>query len=322
MPESSMTPEIKKSPSKSTNAQLFAEAAVIAGWELTRRLGTRVEDPHGYFQKAKEHLGKGGSLLVAINHSAIGDVRLIGDVIEKELTSLDHIGAIIAINQFDEFADYQSPTGVSLKERIKADIEAYGRRAEYHLIDRARKRKGFELMTVVREKDKMQKPERYAQPSTATGGLTPEELTNLSTQRAREFITIPGNALMIAPEGQLNRDGVLTRADAGFGALLREGRNSNLRAMSVALSPGKLFNAVAKPTEPLSYEEASNLRVSLQARIADLGITDEKGNPLRVNLSDALMSPLASALEPQFQGYYRPHVEALASLQPAPKLTF
>lgn len=304
-----MSPETLKPPAKkgkSTNSELLGKAATIALWELSRRgLKPRVEDPNNYFQEAKDFVANGGTLIVFINHSTFIDTNEVGHVMEDHVAPLDHVGAIIAINQFDNQEGYQHPEG-NMSKKIASRLASVFRKAEYWLIDSASKTKGFKLIPLIREKDKLQNPIRYAQPSRATGGLTPDQFNNESFRDLLGFIKQHrGKVVMFAPEGEVNQDGVLTQAEPGLGDLLRIGRKNGLKAMGIALTPKAYLGGSARPTQLYSYEEAVKLQEQLQTGIDRQGTLDAEGNPLQVTVSDALMLQIARLVPERYQGYYR-----------------
>lgn len=286
---------------------------INALWELSRRnLKPEVQDPNSHFQEARYHLENTGNLLIFINHSTLIDTNETGHVIEDHLTSLDNVGAIIAINQIDAQEGYKAPEGSGLGKRLTSNLAYRGRRTEHWIIDNASRVKGFKLMPIIRPKDRALNPARYDQPSPATGGLSPEQFNRSSQRHILDFIRKPRRVLMLAPEGSLNMDGVLTKAEDGLGDLLRLGRKQNLRAMGLALSPTTMRNGVARPTKLYSYEDALDLQSRIQEGIQRTGSVDSEGKPLQVTISDALMTSLATEIPPKFQGYYRPMVEALS----------
>lgn len=309
-----MTPEAPRpTHKKATNSQLLGEAAVLMLWPAIREGVTRprVEDPNNYFQEARDHLESGNPLVAYINHSTFVDVIAIGQIMKEQQIPLDHLAAIISINQFDNQEGYQAPEG-SIRQKALSEFAHHVRRGEYWLIESASRRMGFKLLPIIREKDIASNPERYGQPSPATNWLTPKEFNDVSVKEAQRIVLGPGNVIMLAPEGGVNQDGVMTKADEGTGALLRHGRGKNLKAMGIALSPRRYTNVVAKPTKLFSYDEASELRAGLQEKARQTGIVDEKGNVIRVTLSDALMVPVAAELSPEYRGYYAPLVAAAA----------
>jgi len=285
---------------------VLAKPTVSALWELSHKfLKPRVEDPQGHLGEAKKHLAQGKPLIVFINHSTIFlDPNRVGHVIEDNLTSLDNVGTIIAISQFDPQKGYVTPEG-SLREKLKADFIQKVRKTQYWIIDNASKTKGFKLVTVIREKDRTNYGDRYSKPGPATNDLTPELFNRASYRSALEFIKGRGKVFMLAPEGGVNQDGVLTKAEEGLGDLLRIGRKDGIKAMGIALTPTAYRGGSARPTRLYSYEEAMELKASLQEKV---------GQERQVSLSDALMTPLAAHVPSQYQGYYKPLVEAARPL--------
>jgi 1-acyl-sn-glycerol-3-phosphate acyltransferase len=322
MSEGSFTPEIHNTTSKeqsakeSSNPGKLAKTTIEAMWEISRRgLKPKIEDPEGHLQEARDHLSQGKPLIVFINHSTFVDTNEVGHVIEDHVTTLNNVGAIIAINQFDKQEGFVMPEG-HIGKKLAANFARLVRKAQYWVIDNASRTKGFRLFPIIREKDQNLYGDRYKLPGPATGGLTPEQFNRESNEEALRFLREPGHVLMLAPEGGVNQDGNLTRAHDGLGDLLRIFRKKDAKAMGIALTPKAYIGGKARPTPLFTFEEATELQARIQGNLEEQP-TDKDGNPTRVTIADALMTQLARNIPQEHQGYYAPMVKAI-SPQPQP----
>lgn len=252
-------------------------------------------DPNDYLGLARDNLVAGESGIFYFGPHFGGfppDVATVGKVTET-------------VVPLSETAIYTAERHVDPTRGENRVSRGY-HRAEYAVIEQARKIKGFTPISVVQSIDR----DYYFANREAIGGMTPLRFNVKAVETAAEFLIgtkdrpIGGRALVIATGGTRDPQAKLSRAHAGLEYTLKAIR-ANGFAVGIALEPNLRKNLPlvgkirARITRPITWEDVTGKYETLQREAM------EKDQALEITRSDLMMIPIAYLLDPKHQGYYR-----------------
>jgi len=223
-------------------------------WEIARRVARPEIEGKENFEIARKHLEAGGSVIFYANHvPGKLDIPRLGTAAQDCNIPLEKSGVFVSRRHTD--------SSLGLVNWIQ----------HYLLIDKWSQSPGVTPIRLTQSKDK----DRYREDW--------EEFNNEAFRKAVEFARTPGNAFVIAPEGERSK-GQLKEAEAGLAVLFREVRDIAL-AMPIAM-PHSTSRVIAGA--PFSWSEL---------------LEDHKRNP-NIRTKDRMMVRLALLLPPENRGFY------------------
>lgn len=245
-------------------------------WEASGLIRHEIVDEGGNFQKAREHLKKGGGVIVVINHPHKYDSVLIGHAIENHLSSLDKVAALTALKHSDP-------------NRHKFDPSVS--KSEYTIIDLGQKSKKFKILRVVQGSN----IERayYTTHPEALEGKSIAQFNSDSLNQAIEILK-SGGVVMAAPSGTRDENGIMGEAQPGIELLLR-GARDNAIILPIGIVPpedGEIH--IGKTRVKLVIGNSFNFQ-ELEAERAQ--------NP-QIKRKDLILRRVARLVPPQNRGYY------------------
>jgi hypothetical protein len=222
-------------------------------WEIARMVARPEIEGKENFEIARKHLDAGGSVIFYSNHiPGKLDIPRIGTAAQDCNIPLDHAGVFVSRRHTD------------------SKLGPVNWIQNYLLMDKWSQSLGITPIRLTQSKDKG----RYEDW---------EEFNGEALKRAVEFARTPGNAFVIAPEGERSKH-KLKEAEVGLAVLFRDARDIAL-AMPIAM-PHSTSRLIAGT--PFSWSES---------------LEDRRRNP-NMRTKDRMMARLALLLPPENRGFY------------------
>lgn len=239
-----------------------------SGEFILKGTGIELVDPNSYLGIAQEYLGE-GPIVVVFNH--FEDDYSVWGKFSRTLTPLNQVAILVAMQYLDSRRGSKS----KFKDAVMRSWE---------------KGLGVEIIPIVQTYDKLKYPDA--------------DFINLnSLRRTLEFLQEPGHVLAIAPEGTRSKDGGLSEAQEGVGAILRNTPNALILPVAAIPSPVKLFKTTTQiyVGAPLFHQELENEYIDKFGNESQ----DRKKKRHDKEIADLLMRRIAILLPPQNRGFYK-----------------
>lgn len=240
----------------------------VSGEFILKGTGIELVDPNNYLAIAQEYLEK-GPVVVAFSH--FDDDYAVWGKFSRTLTSLDHIAILVAM----QYLDSKRGTKSKFKGTVMRSWE---------------KGLGIEIIPIVQTYDRSNYPNA-------------DSINVNSLRRTLKFLQEPGHVLAIAPEGTRSKNGGLSEAQEGVGAILRNTPNALILPVAAIPSPVKLFKTTTQiyVGAPLFHQELEDEYID---KFGNEG-GDGKKKRHDKEIADLLMRRIAILLPEQNRGYYQ-----------------